>query len=210
MKYNITALEAMNILYDGEKNGASAEDFAQMEEKFEQTTASIIKEFLQNYGNNPINKGNNYLFTPERIELKLIKGFSDEKPFYQIGAIGMPKPQPVYIAKEDMSQDNPYIYIIDPKNPYKYLGDEAAVKNGAQPDLELMRVNVRKTDWKVADYLKYLLCDNLCGVRPGRLINKLDEIAAATAFYGVDITVIFDEINDIAINSDVGITMQQY
>lgn len=210
MKYNITALEAMKIFYNGDKNGVQAEELVKMEEKFEQPVASIIKEFLQSYGSSSINKGNNYLFNPERIELKFIKGFGDDKPFYQIGAIGVPKPQPFYVAMDDMSRDNPYIYIINPKDPYKYLGDEEAVKNGEQPDMELMRVNVQKTDWTVADYLKYLFCDNLSGVRQGRLMIRLDEIAAATSFYNVDINVIFDEINDIELFGEANIVMQQY
>lgn len=194
MRYNISAVQAMEILYGEKKGGVSDEAFKHFEEENGTSISQTIEEFSRDYAYAPVNRGRNLLYVIENIKLKEMVVTSPETEYYHIGVISMPNQHPVFIQKEDISLKDPYIHIIDPANPYVYSGSEEDFHNtNGTPDLTLLKVNIRRSDWRVSDFLKYCFCDNMSQNPSARLIREPEGIAAAIQVFDIELEKVFAE-----------------
>lgn len=69
VSYNLEPLAAMELFYDGEKNGIWNGDFIKNEKERGLTLPPLLREFLENYAYLDMNKGQITFFHPDRIRV---------------------------------------------------------------------------------------------------------------------------------------------
>lgn len=67
ISYNLEPLDALELFYDGEKNGVWDGDFIKNEKQCGLTVPPLLREYLENYAYLEINKGQIVLFHPDEI-----------------------------------------------------------------------------------------------------------------------------------------------
>lgn len=67
ISYNLEPLEALELFYDGEKNGVWNGDFIKIEKERGLSVPPLLREYLVNYAYLEINKAQIVLFHPDEI-----------------------------------------------------------------------------------------------------------------------------------------------
>lgn len=168
MRYNLSGLESMEILYQGAVHGVWNGDFIKNEKQRNLKLGFLQKEFLSKYGYFPINKNGSCLFGPD-----IIASVSGIEPFYVVGKL---REYDIFVPVAAIEEDDPVIFIIHPEQPYLYLGNPEDFEENGSIDDALVRHNFVRTNLKMSDYLKNLFREKMYLVGEGELVEENDAL----------------------------------
>lgn len=173
LRVDIGPLEAMKILYGGEKNGVWKGDIIKNERKRGLKLPPLLKDYLQMYAYFPINKGYVGVYHPDQMD-RIVQG--EVESGEDILVLG-----PVWewfagIRYGDLGQSNPQIFFGSLSEEEWEMGAEWEWGG---------------TRYRLWDFLSLLFLENLSGLREYSMYDEAEQIKQLLAGYGTDEKTVF-------------------